>query len=170
MAASAPRISVTTARRTRPAATSTTPTSTLPTSTSTRAGELAHELDPEFWWAADQARASQVFSLDDPEPIFTVTFPGPRTTTQNGIRSHHPDETYAFAHRDRDLTIHLTLEGQAAPGKVYIHCEDAAQLAEEWRKAGIDVAGPVGEDYGKREGSHVDPDGNLIRFGSQIRD
>jgi hypothetical protein len=24
-------------------------------------------------------------------------------------------------------------------------------------------------DYGKREGSHTDPDGNLIRFGSPLR-
>jgi hypothetical protein len=26
--------------------------------------------------------------------------------------------------------------------------------------------GPADYDYGKREGSHTDPDGNLIRFGS----
>jgi hypothetical protein len=30
------------------------------------------------------------------------------------------------------------------------------------------VEGPRNEDYGKREGQHVDPDGNLIRFGSPI--
>ena len=47
------------------------------------------------------------------ERIFTVTFPGPRTTTQKWDSNHHHDETHAFAHRDRDLTIHLTLEGQA---------------------------------------------------------
>jgi hypothetical protein len=81
------------------------------------------------------------------------------------------DETYAFAHHDRDLTIHLTLpEGDevAGAGVLYIHCHDATQLAEEWRKAGLEVAGPEDEDYGKREGFHVDPDGNLIRFGSPI--
>jgi hypothetical protein len=57
----------------------------------------------------------------------------------------------------------------AGPGALYIHCDDAAQLAEERRKAGIEIAGPEDQDYGKREGFHVDPDGNLIRFGSPIR-
>jgi hypothetical protein len=81
------------------------------------------------------------------------------------------DATYAFAHRDRDLTIHLTLpEGDEVPGTgvLYIHCDDARQLAAEWRRAGLEVVGPEDFDYGKREGSHLDPDGNLIRFGSPI--
>jgi uncharacterized glyoxalase superfamily protein PhnB len=51
-------------------------------------------------------------------------------------------------------------------GSLYIHCDDANELADEWRKAGLDVTGPKDEEYGKREGSHTDPDGNLIRFGS----
>jgi glyoxalase/bleomycin resistance protein/dioxygenase superfamily protein len=85
--------------------------------------------------------------------------------------SYH-DDTYAFAHRDRDLTIHLA---QAAAdevpghGVLYIHCHDADRVAEEWRQAGIEVHGPRDEDYGKREGSVIDPDGNVIRFGSPIR-
>jgi len=41
--------------------------------------------------------------------------------------------------------------------------------AEEWRQAGIEVDGPRDEDYGKREGSITDPDGNVIRFGSPLR-
>ena len=82
------------------------------------------------------------------------------------------DDTYAFAHRNRDLTIHLahTLEGEL-PGHaaLYIHCQDADRVAEDWRQAGIRVEGPKDEDYGKREGSVTDPDGNLIRFGSPSR-
>ena len=35
--------------------------------------------------------------------------------------------------------------------------------------AEIQVDGPRNEDYGKREGSITDPDGNVIRFGSVIR-
>jgi uncharacterized glyoxalase superfamily protein PhnB len=82
------------------------------------------------------------------------------------------DDTYAFAHRDRDLTIHLAhtpeaeLPGHAA---LYIHCQDADRVAEDWRQAGIEVDGPRDEVYGKREGSVTDPDGNLIRFGSPVR-
>jgi catechol 2,3-dioxygenase-like lactoylglutathione lyase family enzyme len=82
------------------------------------------------------------------------------------------DDTYAFARRSRDLTIHLA---QAAEdelpgyGVLYVHCHDADRAAEEWRQAGIEVDGPRDEDHGKREGSITDPDGNVIRFGSRIR-
>jgi uncharacterized glyoxalase superfamily protein PhnB len=86
-------------------------------------------------------------------------------------RSVH-DDTYAFARRDRDLTIHLAHAGGgelAGHGALYIHCHDADRVAEEWRQAGLEVDGPRDEDYGKREGSIADPDGNVIRFGSPIR-
>jgi catechol 2,3-dioxygenase-like lactoylglutathione lyase family enzyme len=108
------------------------------------------------------------------EPIFRVANI-PRATdhyARMGFDIDFHDDTYAFAHRERDLTIHLTLpEGDEVAGAsvLYIHCHDAAHVAEEWRRAGLEVTGPVDEDYGKREGSHVDPDGNLIRFGSPIR-
>ena len=54
-------------------------------------------------------------------------------------------------------------------GSLYIHCQDADLVAEEWRGPEIEVIGPRDEDYGKREGSITDPDGNVIRFGSPIR-
>jgi len=108
------------------------------------------------------------------EPIFRVTDVVRATDhyAKMGFEIDFHDETYAFAHRDRDLTIHLTLpEGEETPGAgvLYIHCDDAEQLAAEWRTAGVEVVGPEDFDYGKREGSLVDPDGNLIRFGSTIR-
>lgn len=82
------------------------------------------------------------------------------------------DDTYAFARRSRGLTIHLARspEGESAVhAALYIHCQDADGVADDWREAGIDVDGPRDEDYGKREGSVTDPDGNLLRFGSPIR-
>lgn len=106
------------------------------------------------------------------EPIFTVA-DVPRATDHYdklGFEIGHHDVTYAFAHRDQDLTIHLTLaQGEATPSKLYIHCDDADELADAWRKAGLEVTGPEDYDYGKREGTHTDPDGNLIRFGSPLR-
>jgi catechol 2,3-dioxygenase-like lactoylglutathione lyase family enzyme len=108
------------------------------------------------------------------EPIFTVA-DVPRSTdhyAKMGFEIGYHDATYAFAHRDMDLTIHLAqADGDpgSAIGSLYIHCDDADQVADEWRKAGLEVAGPKDEDYGKREGSHRDPDGNLIRFGSPLR-
>jgi catechol 2,3-dioxygenase-like lactoylglutathione lyase family enzyme len=108
------------------------------------------------------------------EPIFTVSDLERALDhyQKMGFEISHHDETYAFAHRDKDLTIHVVLAGGGAPpttGSLYINCHDADQVADEWRKAGLAVSGPKDEDYGKREGSHTDPDGNLIRFGSPLR-
>jgi catechol 2,3-dioxygenase-like lactoylglutathione lyase family enzyme len=88
-----------------------------------------------------------------------------------GFEVSFHDDTYAFAHRNEGLTIHLAQVGPdelASHGSLFIHCIDANRVAEEWRQAGIEVTGPRDEDYGKREGSVSDPDGNVIRFGSPI--
>jgi hypothetical protein len=83
------------------------------------------------------------------------------------------DEGYAFASRGDTLNIHLeAAEGagrHAGQGIVYLHCDDADVVVEEWRKAGLEVTAPEDKPWGKYEGSHVDPDGNLIRFGSPRR-
>jgi uncharacterized glyoxalase superfamily protein PhnB len=86
-----------------------------------------------------------------------------------GFETEYHDETYAFAHRDH-LTIHLSHDDDSTHhvAILYIHVDDAEALAAEWRTAGVDVSGPVDYDYGKREGVHTDPYGNLIRFGSPI--
>ena len=88
-----------------------------------------------------------------------------------GFTISYHDEGYAFAHRD-DLTIHLAHAGNASNtrmGSIYMHVDNADHLADDWRRAGVEVVGPADFDYGKREGSHIDPDGNLIRFGSPLR-
>ena len=108
------------------------------------------------------------------EPIFNVSDVGRSVAfyEQLGFETSFHDETYAFAHRDRGLTIHLAkIEGDSLPGhgSLYIHCQDADRVADDWRSAGIAVTGPENQDYGKREGTVVDPDGNMIRFGSALR-
>ena len=69
------------------------------------------------------------------------------------------------------MTIHLAHSDESTVGgsTLYIHVNDADRLAADWRTAGFDVLGPEDTDYGKREGSHRDPDGNLLRFGSPLR-
>jgi uncharacterized glyoxalase superfamily protein PhnB len=47
--------------------------------------------------------------------------------------------------------------------------EDADQLAQSWISAGVDVRTPEDTEWGQREGVVIDPDGNIIRFGSVIR-
>ncbi len=70
------------------------------------------------------------------------------------------------------MTIHLAridTPDQAHPATIFLHVNDVDQLAADWRQAGVNVDGPADQHYGLREGSHVDPDGNRIRFGSPIR-
>jgi uncharacterized glyoxalase superfamily protein PhnB len=107
------------------------------------------------------------------EPIFTVTDVQRAVDHYQrlGFSTSSHDETYAFAHRD-DLTIHLAHRDDPAKGPtaLYLHVDDADQLAAAWRQAGMHVTGPEDFDYGKREGSHTDPDGNKLRFGSPLPD
>jgi catechol 2,3-dioxygenase-like lactoylglutathione lyase family enzyme len=107
------------------------------------------------------------------EPIFAVADVARAVDHYErlGFTTSHHDAFYAFAHRD-DLTIHLAQTDDPAialPGSIYMHVDDADRLADDWRQAGVQVVGPDDYDYGKREGSHTDPDGNLIRFGSPLR-
>lgn len=86
-----------------------------------------------------------------------------------GFTISYRDDTSAFAHRD-GWTIHRSSEPTTAGGgALYLHVDDADQLAQDWRKAGLEVAGPQDYPWAKREGSHTDPDGNLVRFGSPLR-
>jgi catechol 2,3-dioxygenase-like lactoylglutathione lyase family enzyme len=108
------------------------------------------------------------------QPIFTVTDVARSVAwfERAGFEVSFHDDSFAFAHRDRDLTIQLTqARGSAVPGQgaLYIHCQDADRVAAEWRAAGIEVDALRDEDYGRREGATTDPDGNVIRFGSPIR-
>jgi predicted enzyme related to lactoylglutathione lyase len=107
--------------------------------------------------------------------IFTVA-DMPRTVDHYeklGFDISHHDEGYAFAERAGKLNIHLQLSDETGPhpggSTVYLHTDDADEIADEWRKAGLEVTGPENYDYGKYEGTHVDPDGNVIRFGSPGR-
>lgn len=76
---------------------------------------------------------------------------------------------YAFARRGR-IEIHL---GTAPPPRqsansAYLFVEDADELAQEWRAAGVEVHAPEDTEWDMHEGAVVDPDGNVIRFGSPI--
>jgi DNA-binding MarR family transcriptional regulator/catechol 2,3-dioxygenase-like lactoylglutathione lyase family enzyme len=85
------------------------------------------------------------------------------------IRYEDGDD-YGFANRD-GVSVHLTVDAGHArhrPGSAYLLVRDAAALAEEWSRPGIAGHTHPAEltPYGMHEGSHTDPDGNLIRFGS----
>lgn len=90
------------------------------------------------------------------------------------VEAHDGPEAYAFATRG-DVQLHLSRSDEHDPlrtaSHVYLYVDDADALHAEW--AGARVAGrlhpPQDTPYGLREGAHVDPDGNLLRFGSPAR-
>lgn len=119
--------------------------------------------------AAASSGAARIHSM---EPTFRVADVdrAVRHYQRLGFDTEYHDATYAFALRD-GVTIHLAhidAPDQAHPATIFLHVTDVDQLAADWRKAGVAVDGPENQDYGLREGSHVDLDGNLIRFGSPI--
>lgn len=82
---------------------------------------------------------------------------------------------YAFAVRD-GVQLHLSHTPDHDPERgaacVYLYVDDAAALAAEWRQPGIGgrTGLPRDMEYGIREAVHVDPDNNMIKFGSRIDD
>lgn len=87
-------------------------------------------------------------------------------------RADEPDG-YAFAARD-SVVVHLTETPGHDPlstaSQVYVYVDDADAVHEAWSQDGIGgrAVAPADVDYGLREGAHVDPDGNLLRYGAPI--
>jgi catechol 2,3-dioxygenase-like lactoylglutathione lyase family enzyme len=77
---------------------------------------------------------------------------------------------YGFANRD-GIEIHLgTMPADdCRTSSAYLWVDDADGLAAEWRSAGVEVHAPEDTEWGQHEGAVVDPDGNVIRFGSPTR-
>lgn len=80
---------------------------------------------------------------------------------------------YGYLHWDR-VDLHLSEwpehDPQTTASQVYLYVDDADALYERWRAAGADgrFTEPVDAEYGLREAAHVDPEGNLIRYGSWL--
>ncbi|MGH9018491.1 MAG: bleomycin resistance protein, partial [Acidimicrobiales bacterium] len=86
--------------------------------------------------------------------------------------AHDGGSDYGFANR-QGIGIHLDAHADHDPSGgvvTYLYVADADALYGEWSRPGIaGTTRPVGPtSYKMREGSHTDPDGNLIRFGSPI--
>ena len=78
---------------------------------------------------------------------------------------------YGFVTRD-GIELHVGQAPDAAesgPSAAYLWVEDADDLAKTWRDAGADVRFPEDTEWGQHEGVLIDPDGNMIRFGSPIK-
>lgn len=84
------------------------------------------------------------------------------------VRAYH-DGGYGFASW-HGIEIHLGVvpEDDRRIGAAYLFVDDADDVAAEWRSAGVEVHLPQDTEWGQHEGAVVDPDGNVIRFGSPI--
>src|SRR4051812_4913579 len=79
---------------------------------------------------------------------------------------------YGYARHD-GVELHLGemvgVDTWTSTSSAYLWVDDADALAAQWQAAGVDVHLPVDTEWGQYEGAHVDPDGNIIRFGSPGR-
>ena len=81
---------------------------------------------------------------------------------------------YAFLWRD-DINLHLTLVPTLDPdsntSSVYLYVDDPDALYKEWRAAAPSgqLREPHDTDWGMREMSYADSDGNLLRIGRRLK-
>jgi uncharacterized glyoxalase superfamily protein PhnB len=78
-----------------------------------------------------------------------------------------------FAILERDgIELHFALKPDHDPARtamwIYIRVKDADAFYRDMKAAGVDLNGPHDTDYGMREIPHIDPDNNLILFGSTL--
>ena len=81
-----------------------------------------------------------------------------------------PGGYYGFATRS-GVELHLGVvasDREHHVSSAYLFVDDSDVLAAEWRSCGIEVNLPEDTDWGRHEGAVVDPDGNVIRFGSPL--
>ncbi len=85
------------------------------------------------------------------------------------------EDGYGFANRD-GIGLHLTADPDHDPAhshvSAYLYVRDADALYAEWSRPGIggQTLPVCPTPYQLREGAHIDPDGNLIRFGSPMEE
>ena len=110
----------------------------------------------------------------DIAPVFPVSDIGAAAAHYRSLHfdvEAYDGAPYAFARRGA-CQLHLAEVAKVNPKKnmsaAYLYVTSAAELYDEWASvghSGRDVA-PTSTDYGMVEGAHLDPDGNLLRYGS----
>lgn len=115
--------------------------------------------------------------FDHVEPVLPVRDLGAAVTHYRRlgfeVRTYEGGAAYAYARRG-GVQLHLAevdgLDPATSTTSVYLYVGDARALHREWEAAGVEgrLIAAEDTDYGLREGAHVDPDGNLLRFGSPL--
>jgi len=84
------------------------------------------------------------------------------------------DACFTIGERD-GIALHFALKSDHDPARaatwIYLGVEDADEMAAAFAAAGIEVARPPYDtDYKMREVAYIDPDGNLLLFGSPLKE
>ena len=95
-----------------------------------------------------------------------------------GMLYHGPSSDtraiYGFLKRDR-ITLHLALTSNLEPennaSAVYLYVDDVDALYTEWRAIAPEgeLNPPADREWGVREMTYSDPDGNLLRIGRLLK-
>jgi len=83
----------------------------------------------------------------------------------------HPEIPYAIVERD-DVEIHLQLSAKAAGlSSCYVFLDEGADaLYDEYQRAGVRITRTIEDsNYGARDFTIADADGNTLTFGAPIR-
>jgi uncharacterized protein len=96
---------------------------------------------------------------------FTFGAPGSESVT---------DAVFAIAARD-GIALHFALKQDHDPARtatwIYLGVDDADEIYAEFTAAKVDIRQPPHDtDYKMRELAYIDPDGNLLLFGSRKRE
>jgi hypothetical protein len=69
------------------------------------------------------------------------------------------------------LARYVELDPKTNTSACYLFVDDADAFHAQWSQAGVEgrLRPPEDKPYGLREFGYVDPDGNLLRVGSQVR-
>jgi predicted enzyme related to lactoylglutathione lyase len=88
------------------------------------------------------------------------------------VQTYNDCEDYGFVSRN-GVELHLTYQPtsyypEGAFAVVYLQVEDADAVYRKWTKPGVrgQTTRPSPMPWGMQEGTHTDPDGNIIRFGT----
>jgi uncharacterized glyoxalase superfamily protein PhnB len=84
------------------------------------------------------------------------------------VRAYHGGD-YAFA-TWHGIEIHLGVvaDDDRRVSAAYLFVDDADAVATEWGSHGVHINPPQDTEWKQHEGAVVDPDGNVIRFGSPM--
>jgi hypothetical protein len=129
------------------------------------------------WWAWPLPSAGPYRQLRQFSPIFPVRDMTAALAHYAALGfdafPYEGEDDYGFAERE-GIGLHLTTDPGHDPAhghaSAYLYVRDADALYAEWSRPGIGghTLPVCPTPYQLREGAHIDPDGNLIRFGSPM--